>query len=97
MFADDLAILLDDVERLPAVARILNIYAKATNLKVNVGKTVIVPLRAHDRNLDEVIQDHKSAISDILPEWSNVKVALQARYLGYQVDPAASRDMLTSN
>lgn len=93
MFADDLAMLLDDVERLPAVARILDIYATATNLKVDVSKTVVVPLRVHEHDSDRVIRDHKNGIGDILPEWSKVKVAMQAKYLGYQVGPSSTRDM----
>lgn len=93
MFADDLALLLDDVERLPAIAKILNIYARATNLKVKVGKTVIVPLRVHEHDFDRVIQEHKNVIRDHLPEWSTVKVAMQARHVRHQVGPSATRDM----
>jgi hypothetical protein len=84
-FADDIAIVaLNLFMTLRALAPVFALFQAASCLKVNPGKTVVIPLWRNG------CFETRRWLPDCLPVWSAFKVALCGRFLGYMIGPAAA-------
>ena len=82
-YADDDAMITHDF--LKETSGILGVYeefAKISNLRLNLPKTVLVPLWPHNKQ-----QLIRTLINDTLPEWSSAVVSDWSRYLGFALGP----------
>lgn len=81
-YADDTASVISDLcSELPLARSVFVALEMAANLKLNVGKCVLIPLT--ERPLDEV----RRLLAATVPEWSSLQVASSGKYLGYIVGP----------
>ena len=81
-FADDIGyVVIDITVTFPAFVKAFHLFGLVSNVNLKIKKTVIVPLWTLD------IFEAKSFIASIVPEWTGVKVALQAKYLGVYIGP----------
>ena len=86
-YADDIGIVLADVQDFDKLAEPFKILAEAANLEVNIGKTYLIPL------FDATLTTVQGIISNMA--WAQVGVELEeAKYLGFQV---GRRTNATSN
>ena len=85
-YADDMAVVLQDIRQIPLVAKAFTVLHRASALQVNIAKTVLVPLYPTTR------EQLKNDISKT--QWSDVKISLGCdKYLGYLVGPMANAEM----
>jgi len=77
-YADDIGIVLADVQDFDKLAEPFKILAEAANLEVNIGKTYLIPL------FDATLTAVQEIISNMA--WAQVGIELEeAKYLGFQV------------
>ena len=83
-YADDIYVLLHNVwNEIEMLFALLRTVAEATNLQVNIKKTIIVPL------WDCVIDAMKRTLNRRFPHFQDFKVQSYAKYLGSMVGPGA--------
>ena len=83
-FADDTASVLPDLDtQLPVVHELFSTFAKISNLRLNLSKTIIIPLG------DVNLQAYKTRLEQSSSPWALCSVAGWGRYLGFAVGPAA--------
>ena len=81
-FADDTAMVLRDMnEDLPRVQEVFDTFGRVSNLDLNIGKTVAIPL-GH-----RTPEDVSRSLRDKGDPWANMQVATWARYLGFATGP----------
>ena len=81
-FADDIALVLEDVERdMPILRKIFYEFSQVSNLDLNMPKCVLIPLWC------EELSKQKDFINERLPEWSNIEVNTKGTYLGFVIGP----------
>ena len=86
-YADDIALILHNCwEELGELFRIMDEIFAATNLRINLEKSVIIPLFA--AKLEKV----KERIGQIWPHLAALEVAECAKYLGFWVGPIGSNE-----
>ena len=84
-YADDTAVLIQDIwNDVPILARIFEDFGNMANLRLNLSKTVVIPLFPQP-DLASV----KTAISKSTPHWSTAQYSYNARYLGFALGPDA--------
>eukprot|EP00972_Heterocapsa_arctica_P035867 5276488-Heterocapsa_arctica.AAC.1 len=82
-FADDAALVIPDFEKVADdILMAFGEYAIMSGLKLNMAKTVLVPL--FPCRLDVFLQ---KTIHEAHPNWSNVSVAHDGAYLGFIIGP----------
>jgi len=83
-FADDIGLVFRNIRaKLAKLAELFKRFKKASGLDLNTGKCVAIPLE----NSPDACTNLAGIISEIVPEWRNFKVALNAEYLGFQIGP----------
>ena len=84
-YADDTAVLIQSLWRdAPILAQIFEEFEKMSNLKLNLSKTVVVPLFPTPSLLEA-----KASLTSTVPSWSAAKFAYHAKYLGFLLGPTA--------
>ena len=84
-YADDTAVLLQDLQRdAPTLAKIFADFGSMSNLHLNLNKTVITPLFPQPE-----LAAVREALTRLIPSWSAVQFAYNARYLGFILGPGA--------
>ena len=84
-FADDIGCVIFNLGvTLPAFAECFKLFGKISNIRLKIKKTIIVPLWKAE--LDEAM----CIIVECVPDWSGVKVAFRAKYLGIQLGPCSA-------
>lgn len=82
-WADDLAMVIPGAEsQLRSLQNFILDFGRVAGLHLNMGKTVVVPLRKYDEN------EVRDCIVQEAPDWGGVSIAGAAKYLGYFVRPA---------
>ena len=82
-YADDTAVLVQNLWRdAPILANIFEDFEKISNLKLNLNKTVVVPLFPSP-GIDEA----KGILAARVPSWSEAQFAYHAKYLGFTLGP----------
>eukprot|EP00971_Amphidinium_carterae_P340848 6479364-Amphidinium_carterae.1 len=75
-FADDVTLVLDSLDRLHDVLEWARIMNGAMSLGLKLGKTKLIPLGGYG------LEDWKSAVEDMHPDWGSNCVVSMARILG---------------
>ena len=84
-YADETAVLVQNIWiDIPKLARIFNDFGNAANLRLNLSKTVVIPLFPQP-DLASV----KTTITQSVPDWSTAQYSYNARYLGFSLGPDA--------
>jgi len=84
-YADDLAVVSPNFQSLPALRNLFELLGHAANLKINVSKTVVVPLYSCEASH---LQHQLSCLG-----WSGVMVQKDvAKYLGFWIGPGATAE-----
>jgi len=87
-FADDIALVVATLHKLRRIYAIFQLASKAANLRLNVSKTVFIPLGSPlTESLCARLREH---IKQVAPNWENVTIAASGKYLGFQVGPKAA-------
>ena len=82
-FADDNAMVVWDFPREGSgILHVYNEFSRFSGLKVNIPKTVVIPLWLSNLN-----QIRRTLIADSMPEWHLVALSYAAVYLGFAVGP----------
>ena len=90
-FADDIGYVIFDIRiTFPKFVVCFELFAKVSNVKLKLKKTIVVPLWRGDLNRA------KQLISSIVPEWAGVHVAFRAKYLGLQLGPICRESQWSS-
>ena len=81
-YADDTALIIQDLFRdLPHVQEVFGMFAKVSGLRLNIPKTVIVPLGGHTpEEVTRILQERDDV-------WKDVLCAHKATYLGFVIGP----------
>jgi hypothetical protein len=85
-FADDTAIVIADyVKSIPTVSDLFTQYAAISGLRLNVKKTLFIPLWhvSSYGGLRNLIREH-------CPAWRDINIDLNGKYLGFVIGPATS-------
>ena len=82
-FADDTAMIIDDVADLSRVLDLFAQYGAFSNLKLNLKKTVVIPLYSSNLNAERLVQSQRD------PRIGELKWEYAAKYLGVYVGPEA--------
>ena len=84
-YADDTAVLVQNIwTDTPVLAKIFADFGSMSNLRLNLSKTVVIPIFPQP-NLSDV----QDAFTRSIPEWAAVQFAYSARYLGFTLGPEA--------
>ena len=82
-YADDMALVLNSVSKISSVASCFQLLQSASALKVNINKTVFVPL--YEASLQDARKDIKYTA------WGSMEIEIgHSKYLGFQVGPHAT-------
>ena len=85
-YADDTAVLVQNVwTDIPILARIFTDFSNMANLRLNLNKTVVIPLFPQP-DLASV----KATLTRSVPTWSSAQFSYDARYLGFVLGPEAN-------
>ena len=82
-YADDTAMVLQDINSLKDVAKEFDKYAEVSGLKLNIAKTVVIPLFFRNTSLDDISKKLASEING----WEKAKVQYSGTYLGFEIGP----------
>ena len=89
-FADDTAVILQDFfKQANKIEFIFSTFARMSNLKLNIPKTVLIPLWCDNGNLAATAATFQERVYATLPWWTGVAVKFSARYLGFLVGPTS--------
>lgn len=91
VYADDTAILVESVDRRPAIFAALEAVAKATGLQINLTKCVVVPLRADGLRWEDNCHRYREVTRTRALMRADVEIRHSARYLGVVVGPESAR------
>ena len=81
-FADDTAVVTPDFEKhASTIMTIFREFAEVSNLHLNIQKTVLIQL------WQSSAQTVRRRLAEKHPNWKDVEIAWQARYLGFSVGP----------
>ena len=81
-FADDIGTIITDwATDAPILAEIFKEFGSISNLHLNIGKTVCIPL--WPKRLREI----KNSISEALPSWNGIAISDKGTYLGFVLGP----------
>ena len=93
-FADDLALVLAGLQKLPKIASLFKILQQVSGLSLKASKCVLIPLgEVFDSNL---IAKVRQFLHDNLPAWSSFRVESYGEYLGVLVGPGATPQLGTN-
>ena len=85
-YADDTAVLVQNLwTDIPILARIFSDFGNMANLRLNLSKTVVIPLFPQP-DLASV----KATLTRSVPNWSSAQFSYDARYLGFFIGPEAN-------
>jgi len=86
-FADDIGLVFREIrKKIVALAELFERFKKASNLDLNTGKCVAIPLE----DSEDACANLSALISENVPQWKDFKVALSSEYLGFQVGPGSA-------
>lgn len=89
LFADDTAILIDNVAQLAEVKRAAQEYRIATALSLKAENCVLMPLLREGAD-DETCDAYRRLVTQVTPEWKSFRVSMEATYLGVPVGPGVT-------
>eukprot|EP00959_Pyramimonas_sp_CCMP1952_P437106 9151826-Pyramimonas_sp.AAC.1 len=78
--ADDVGVVLNDIMLMPRLSNTFQHAKKLAGLLLQTAKCVVVPLAVECTEAE--ITRYAAIISNLVPEWSDVKIAGYAKYLG---------------
>lgn len=97
-FADDIAVVFDDVFRIGSLQGPFKAWEKATRLGLNLKKTKIVPLNANPGHAQpDPARLVREALGGFPLPWSTMRVAMAVRYLGVEFGPHSGDAVCMAN
>ena len=87
-FADDIAVVVDNFwVSSPVIQSLFKQFHEISGLSLNIAKTVIIPLWPFNGDCNI-----RALIREFCPEWRDLQVRKQGKYLGFILGPNAAQD-----